>query len=316
MAWRCPRRPRTGRARARATPGTAARSGPAAGPRRRRRAACRSCRGTRSGGVAPSTRTCRFRRGRQAERAVGRRVLVVAHPDQRGLEQAHDRGEHFLPGKPRTSEIRSHPSAERWQPLGEQQEAPVLGRIPDLSPARVIAVLLATPGVSAHRLDMPVRRGANPHLGPRGRDHQGANATPRREIADGGPVCRSVAEASAHAKTCDPGAAVRHVAKRRRFGGGDGLGGRRRWAGDPDSALATGRGGHAVGAHYGDQGASALPRWLWNPRVARMTSRRQDDDSVILASEANRAGNSLDARLDGALQRHGPGARRVIRRTA
>ena len=36
--------------------------------------------------------------GRQAERAVLLRILDVPDPDQRGLEEAHDRGEDLLPG--------------------------------------------------------------------------------------------------------------------------------------------------------------------------------------------------------------------------
>ena len=197
--------------------------------------------------------------GRQAERAVVPPRTRRCPPGSARSREGGRPWRGLSPGEARDGRDPRHPSAESWQPLGEEQEAPVLGRIADLPPARVIAVLLAAPGVSAHRLDMPVRRRANPHLGPRRRDHQGANTTPRGEIPDGGPVCRSVAEASAHPKACDPGAAVRHVTKRRRFSGGDGFGRRCRWAGDPDSALGTGGGGHGIGGHYANQRASALP---------------------------------------------------------
>src|SRR6476620_1638862 len=48
----------------------------------------------------------------------------------------------------------------------------VLGLIAHLRPARVVAVLLAAASVAACRLQVPVRRSADPHVGPRRRDRQ------------------------------------------------------------------------------------------------------------------------------------------------
>ena len=296
-------RRRTGRARGRAAPGTAARSGPAAGPRRRRRARLpllprnskRRRRALRRRRAGPQ--------GRQPERAVAARVLGVADADQRGLEEAHDRGEDLLPGKPGRARSAVDARAERRQPLGEGEQPAVLGLVADLAPARVIAVLLAALGVAAHRLDMPVRCGANPHLGPRGRDHQGANATPRGEIPDGGPVCRSVAEALPTRKRVIPGcrpsrSEARPLRRLRRLRPaapqGWRAGFRARDGGRRTECRCSSHADEAEQARC--QGGCELGR------VARMTSRRQDDDSAIVGCSVYHTGReATDARLDRAL---------------
>ena len=60
----------------------------------------------------------------------------------------------------------------RGSAAAEREQAMVLGLIAHLPPARVVAVLLSTPRVPAGRLQVSVRRSADPHVGPRRRDRQ------------------------------------------------------------------------------------------------------------------------------------------------
>src|SRR5690606_39512177 len=53
-----------------------------------------------------------------------------------------------------------------------------------LAPLRMVEVLRAARRVDAGRLDVAVGVGADPHLGPRGRDHERLDALPQRGIRD------------------------------------------------------------------------------------------------------------------------------------
>jgi len=110
--------------------------------------------------------------GRQAKRFVVLRVLLVAHTDQRLLEQLHDGGEHLFPRKPAAPQIPFGVRANATQRARERDQALVFHVVTDLAPAWVIAILLASARVAADRLNVPERVGADPHLRPGRRDHQ------------------------------------------------------------------------------------------------------------------------------------------------
>src|SRR3954471_15553397 len=86
----------------------------------------------------------------------------------------------------------------------------VLGLIAHLPPARVIAVLLAAASVPTGRLQVPVRRSADPHVGPGRRDRQ------RLDSLDllawqGLAVCVGVLKALAASAPGESGLAVGHI---------------------------------------------------------------------------------------------------------
>ena len=100
-----------------------------------RRAACRPCRGSEAQRRALGLDVPVAQRG-QAEALVGLGVLVVADPDQRRLEQAHDRGQHLVaaPGRGRrvgldrargcgAAPCRRPASARTWRRRGPRASA-------------------------------------------------------------------------------------------------------------------------------------------------------------------------------------------------
>ena len=121
--------------------------------------------------------------GREAERLVEPGVLLVADPDERQLEQPDDRGQHLLAGQARAAEVRVDPLADRSAGGRRRRTS---GRTSTTSRcsrnARVIAVLLAPLRVAATSPGGG-RCGSrsDPHVGPRGRDRERADARERRK---------------------------------------------------------------------------------------------------------------------------------------
>src|SRR4051794_19324511 len=103
---------------------------------------------------------------REAERLVGARILLVPHPDEGSFEEFDDCGKHFFAWEAVPREVFLHALTNGGESLAELDHASVLGVVAYLAPARVVAVLLATFGVAPRCLDVTVRIGANPHIGP------------------------------------------------------------------------------------------------------------------------------------------------------
>src|SRR5439155_19751952 len=81
--------------------------------------------------------------------------------------------------------------------LREVEDAFVLRRFADLAEAVVIAVLLATLGVTTSRLQMAARIGRDPYVRPGRRDGKTADAADIVRILYGRSLGRQVAEAAA-----------------------------------------------------------------------------------------------------------------------
>src|SRR5262249_13288347 len=94
------------------------------------------------------------------------------------------------------------------QRLRKDHQSSVLDLVADLAPLRVIAILLPPARIAARRLEMAARIGANPHVGPRGRDHERADARQHGGVADAAAVLVDIAETAARANTADAGTAV------------------------------------------------------------------------------------------------------------
>src|SRR5262245_40974374 len=69
-----------------------------------------------------------------------------------------------------------HAAADARECLRERDETAVLHFVADLAPARVITILFAAARVATGRLQMTARIRADPHIGPRRRDHQRTNS--------------------------------------------------------------------------------------------------------------------------------------------
>src|SRR5207244_11197351 len=68
-------------------------------------------------------------------------VLLVAHADQRRLEQAHHRGEDLLSRQAGPGQVSLDVLADLRERLGKIEESGVLRLIPYLAPARMVAIL-------------------------------------------------------------------------------------------------------------------------------------------------------------------------------
>jgi hypothetical protein len=119
---------------------------------------------------------------RQPEGAVQARVLLTPHPEPGQLEQRHDGREDLLLRQARTAEVVPNAATDPRQALGEPEQAGELLAVATSPEAGVVAILPPPAGVAPDRLDMAVRSGADPDVGPRRRDRDGPDSRelPRR----------------------------------------------------------------------------------------------------------------------------------------
>ena len=113
-----------------------------------------------------------------------RSVLFVADADVGSREQFDDGGKDTRTATRRPHQVAAGALADRGQHFRKCEHAVVLGRVALGAPAGVIAILLAAGGVTTGGLQMRARVGGNPHIGPRRRQHQRANARERLCVAD------------------------------------------------------------------------------------------------------------------------------------
>src|SRR6478672_11354263 len=85
--------------------------------------------------------------------------------------------------------------------------------VPGFAPERVVAVLLAAPGITPGNLHMAIRIGADPDLVPRRRDDQRLDASQSRLVPDGPSRGIDISEASAQALAPDSRFCVAYVAQ-------------------------------------------------------------------------------------------------------
>ena len=96
-----------------------------------------------------------------------------------------DGGENFFAGKIGEGEIVVDPLADGGERFGEEDHALVLGFVADFAPARMVAALLAAAGVASGGLEVAVGDGADPDIGPCGRDDEGLDAGESFVVAEG-----------------------------------------------------------------------------------------------------------------------------------
>ena len=114
------------------------------------------------------------------------------------------------PGRARSCSTRSR-MVGRAAP--KRHHALVLGLVADLAPAGVVAALLAAAGVASGGLEVAVGDGADPDIGPGGRDDERLDAGEGRFVAQGSAFRREIAEGLSAAFAADAGAGVGDVAE-------------------------------------------------------------------------------------------------------
>src|SRR6187397_2345645 len=92
--------------------------------------------------------------------------------------------------------------------------------VPDLTPARMIAILLAPPRIAPDRLQVPAGIGTDPYVPPCRWNDQGSDAVKDCLFANRFAVRPDVLERIRPAKAADAGTCVGGVAKTRFPGGG------------------------------------------------------------------------------------------------
>ena len=235
-------------------------------------------------------------------------VLDVADADEGSFHEADDGGEDLFAGEAGEGEIVVDLLADAGEGLAEEGHALVLGFVAGFAPAWVVAALLASAGVAAGGLEVAVGVGADPDVGPGGRDDEALNAAEDFGIADGFAVRIDVAEGGAGALAADAGAGVGDVAEACGFGGGDGIedGFRRGSCFLLAGATDEGSCGRHGSSDAGRRGA-VLPVWEWMGETVREGSGRPrsfDGAEVVvaeLALEEDRTGsrNSCTVRGSG-----------------
>src|SRR5213596_427292 len=149
--------------------------------------------------------------GGEAEGAVLARVLVVAHADQRLVEQHHHGGENLAPREIPRAQIALHALADLGEGLAELEHAAELRLVARLAVQGMVAILLAAARVARSRLDVPFGVRAYPDFGPGRGNRERVDPLALRLARDAHPVRRVVNPALSRALAPDAGEAVGDV---------------------------------------------------------------------------------------------------------
>jgi len=149
----------------------------------------------------------------QPEAAIQPRIVGIADPDERGIEKVNDGRDDLPEGQAGTSHIALHAASDRRQRMGEVEDVLVFRGVADLEEIRMVAVLLAALRITARGLDVAVRVGADPDIGPGRRHGQPSDSCLRLPIADRATVRIAIGEALAARDAADAGFVVRDMGK-------------------------------------------------------------------------------------------------------
>src|ERR1019366_3563292 len=155
----------------------------------------------------------------QAVGAIFARVFSVADPNERRLKQAHDRRQNFFARKSLQSQIVPDLLANNRKSIPESFHTLVFILIANRAPLRVIPALLAMAGVAPRSLQVAIRGGAYPYVGPCGRNNKRFDASQQLLVFDRLVVGIEITETLARADAADSRLGVGNVAKSSEFGG-------------------------------------------------------------------------------------------------
>ena len=102
--------------------------------------------------------------------------------------------------------------------IGEGDDALILGAVADLAKARMIAILLAAPGVASGGLNVAVGERADPDVGPDRRNGERLDAAQAVLVGQSRAVRPRVREARAGSSAPDAGTRIGHVTQPGRLG--------------------------------------------------------------------------------------------------
>src|SRR4051794_8356712 len=173
----------------------------------------------------------------EAEGLVLARVLVVAHADERAIQQPHHRGKELAARMVRGAQIVLDAIAQQRQHLAELEHMPELRVVARVAVGGVIAVLLATARVARGRLNVAVGIGTDPDLAPGRRDRERVDPLALAPIDDAHAVRQIIGPAAADALARDAALVVGDVAQPGARRGGAAM----RDAGAPVLALMSAR---------------------------------------------------------------------------
>jgi hypothetical protein len=114
--------------------------------------------------------------GGEAERIVFLGILLVADPNERGLEKADYRRKHLFARQATAPQVVLDAAPDHGQHSSEGDHSGKFVLIADGAVRGMVAILLAAAGSATGGLKMPVGRRADPDLGPRGRNGEGTDA--------------------------------------------------------------------------------------------------------------------------------------------
>ena len=134
-------------------------------------------------------------------------IFLIADPDERDLEEAHDGRQDLLARQPAARLIFGHARTKPRQCPGKRQHAVELGGVAERAPVGVVAILLAALRIAPGRLQVALAVGADPDVGPGRRDGQPLEAGDLPAVLDRAALGVAIAEGAARAPTPD----ARHV---------------------------------------------------------------------------------------------------------
>ena len=154
----------------------------------------------------------------EAEGAVLARILVVAHADERLVEQHHHGGEDLPAREVARAQVALYALPDLRQDFAEFQHAAELRLVARLAVQGVVAVLLASAVVARGGLDMAFGIGTDPHVGPGRRNRERFDAHALGCGRDARAARRVVDPAGSGAPPGDSGDAVGDIMQPRAGG--------------------------------------------------------------------------------------------------
>src|SRR4029450_10827600 len=119
--------------------------------------------------------------------------------------------EHFLSRQPRPTHIAAHPTPDVRQGPAKVTHAGHLRLVTNLSPARMVSVLLAAASITTDGLEVARGRRTDPYVTPRRRNSQGADRLEHQGVGHPRPVDVAISETPAGSYATDSRLAVTHI---------------------------------------------------------------------------------------------------------
>src|SRR4029434_4011559 len=151
--------------------------------------------------------------GGQSIRLVVACIFVIPDANERRFEQTDDCGEHFLARQAAAAQIACDAPADFWQGTAESDHSIVLGLVAEISPIRMIAVLLTAADIAPGGLEVAIGIGTNPDIFPGRRNRQPLYSRKHVGVANSISAGIKISKVSPLTPTSDAGSRVTHIAQ-------------------------------------------------------------------------------------------------------